>query len=267
MRSTAVAKTDDVRPPMTTAVAFLPYMVLTVLALATSLIVPVREALASFSFGLPFPEITTGFGLATEATDAYSPLAPMSHPGFGVLIAGIITWAIFRSRGYFTTWERRSPLPQKGFFSGLAHAAVPASLPVVAVLVMAAIMSHSGQNEVLALGIAAVAPTYVYAFMANGIGILGAFTTASSTSSMVMFSDMQANMAELKGLPTATILAAQAAGSGIGNAIAPGALVMGTSTAGINGKEGEVMRKALPWTLATFIATGAATVIMVLIGG
>ena len=76
---------------------------------------------------------------------------------------------------------------------------------------------------------------------------------------------MQVTLARLKGLPEATILAAQNAGGAISNAIAPANLVMGASTAGISGQEGEILRKTLPWTLAAFVLTGAATVLLVLL--
>jgi lactate permease len=155
----------------------------------------------------------------------------------------------------------------KGILPELFSTAVPASVPIFAFLVMASLMNHSGQNATLALGIAAVAPAYVVAFVSNGIGVIGAFTTSSSTSSNVLFSDLQLALAKLKGLPAATILAAQSAGGAIGNAIAPANLVMGASTAGISGQEGAIIRKTLPWTLAAFVLTGAATVLLVWLAG
>ena len=108
-----------------------------------------------------------------------------------------------------------------------------------------------------------MAPAYVFAFLSNGIGAVGAFTTSSSTSSNVLFSDLQQTIAHLKGLPEATIIAAQSAGGAIGNAIAPANVVLGASTAGISGQEGEIIRKTLPWTIAAIILTGVATVVMV----
>ena len=80
----------------------------------------------------------------------------------------------------------------------LLQGAVPASIPIIAFLVMASIMKHSGQNLTLAMGIAAVAPAYVFAFLSNAIGILGAFMTSSSTSSQVIFSDVQMRLAQAK---------------------------------------------------------------------
>lgn len=257
------ASRDNV-PPMGTAMAFLPYILLSFIAVSTSLIEPLRNALASLSFGLPFPAVSTGYGVLVDGTDAYSALHPLTHPGAGLLLTAFATWIIFWFRGYFSAWAQAAQQHTKSIVAGLIETAVPASVPIIAFLIMASMMNHSGQNEVLALGISAVAPAYAFAFLSNGIGVIGAFTTSSSTSSNVLFSDLQITIARLKDLPEATILAAQSAGGAIGNAIAPANIVMGASTAGITGKEGEIMRKTMPWTIAAFLLTGVATVILVM---
>lgn len=90
--------------------------------------------------------------------------------------------------------------------------------------------------------------------------------TSSSTSSNVLFSDLQSTVADLRELPQSTILAAQSAGGAIGNAVAPTNLVLGASTAGIKGQEGEVLRQAMPWTVVTVLLTGLATLALVAFG-
>jgi lactate permease len=243
--------------------SFFPYILLTALALGTLMIDPVKDALGRFAFGLPFPQVTTGYGVTNESAERYSPLAPLTHPGFSVVVAALVTWVVYRRRGYYEVWARTTGTKPKGVLRGLVEDAIPSSVPILAFLVMASLMNHSGQNATLAMGIAAVAPAYVVAFVSNGIGIIGAFTTSSSTSSNVLFSDLQVTLARVKGLPEATILAAQSAGGAVGNAIAPSNLVMGATTAGISGQEGAILRKTLPWTLAAFVLTGLATVLLV----
>ncbi|MBX9823626.1 MAG: L-lactate permease [Xanthobacteraceae bacterium] len=255
----------DKAPPMGLGMSFFPYILLTVLALGTSMIDPIKNALGSFTFGLPFPEVTTGYGVTNAAAMPYSALAPLTHPGASLIVTALVTWGLYQARGYYDAWATTTKAKQKGVLRGLFASAVPASVPILAFLIMAGLMNHSGQNETLALGIAAVAPAYAFAFLSNGIGVIGAFTTSSSTSSNVLFSDLQVTLARLKGLPEATILAAQSAGGAIGNAIAPANVVMGASTAGISGQEGAILRKTLPWTLAAFALTGAATVLLVLV--
>lgn len=251
--------------PMGVVVSFMPYVLLTVLALVASLVPTIKAALGSFKYGMAFPDVDTGHGMVRAAVQSYSPMAPLTNPGTYVFITAVVTWLYFRSRGYYKTWAASGAASgtdatgAPGVASGLFASAVPASVPIIAFLVMARLMDHSGQNEALAYGIAAVAPAYAFAFLANGIGIIGAFATSSSTSSNVLLSDLQLTLAKLKGLPVATILAAQSAGGAIGNAIAPANMVLGASTAGISGQEGEIIRKTLPWTIVAFVLTGLGT--------
>ena len=257
---------DTRAAPMGLAMSFMPYGVLTVVALGTALINPIADVLRSVTVGLPFPEVSTGYDITNAAVGRYSDMAPLMNPGASLLFTAVLTWLIFKARGYYKAWDKVGPTGEPGIVASLFADAVPASVPVIAFLVMAKVMDHSGQTEALAYGIAAVAPTYVFAFLSNGIGVIGAFATSSSTSSNVLFSDLQVTLAKLKGLPTATILASQSAGGAIGNAIAPANLVLGASTAGISGQEGDILRKTLPWTLVAFLLTGAATVVMILLG-
>lgn len=253
----------DKASPMGTGMAFFPYILLTALSLGISMIDPVNDALGSFTVGLPFPEVTTGYGITNAAAMPYSALALLTHPGASLTVTALVTWGMYRGLGYYRAWAGTTQAKQKGILRGLVETAVPASVPILTFLVMAGLMNHSGQNQTLALGIAAVAPAYAFAFLSNGIGVIGAFTTSSSSSSNVLFSDLQVTVAGLKGLPEATILAAQSAGGAIGNAIAPANVVMGASTAGISGQEGAILRKTLPWTLTALLLTGAATVLLV----
>ena len=256
---------DTRTAPMGLAMAFMPYAVLTVVTLGTALINPIADALNSVTFGLPFPEVSTGYSINNAAVGRYSAMAPLMNPGASLLLTSVLTWLIFKARGYYKAWGAVGPTGEPGIVASLFASSVPASVPIIAFLVMARIMDHSGQTQALAYGIAAVAPAYVFAFLSNGIGVVGAFATSSSTSSNVLFSDLQVTLAKLKGLPTATILASQSAGGAIGNAIAPANLVLGASTAGISGQEGDILRKTLPWTLVAFLLTGAVTVVMVLL--
>ncbi|KDC63843.1 L-lactate permease [Bordetella bronchiseptica] len=260
----ASRKRVDAEPPMGLWTALAPYGLLTVLALCVSMIDPLHSRLDAADWGLAFPEVATGLGMATAAAAQYSALRPFSHPGAYILLTALLTFVVFHRRGYFRKWAEQHGEQPARIVPELLQGAVPASIPIIAFLVMASIMKHSGQNLTLAMGIAAVAPAYVFAFLSNAIGILGAFMTSSSTSSQVIFSDVQMRLAQAKGLPVSTILAAQSAGGAIGNAIAPANVVMGASTAGIAGQEGEILRKTLPWTVLAFVLTGVATVLLAL---
>jgi lactate permease len=240
--------------------ALLPYIVLTAATIFVLVIPPVEAFLQQFEVGLPFPEVATGLGVVREAEDPYSPFAPLTHPGTFLLIASLAGYLFYRSRGYYGAWAEREEV--QPISAGLLDAAVPASVAVVAFLVMSRVMDHSGQTAVLALGIAEVAPPTVYAFAANWIGVLGAFMTSSNTASNVLFAPLQQTVAEVEGLSEPAIIAAQSTGGAIGNAIAPANVVLGTGPAGIVGQEGAVLRKTLPWSLVVAALTGLATILL-----
>jgi lactate permease len=180
-----------------------------------------------------------------------------------LLVTAIVMWLVYDAGGYYRAWaERHTP---ESIWSALLIDAVPASVPVIAFLVTSRILDHSGQSLTIAYGLAAVSPPLVYAGVASIIGALGAFMTSSSTASNVLFAGVQGGVAQLHGLAKETVIAAQAAGSAYGNAIAPANIVLGTSIAGIKGQEGSVLRQTIPWTIVVAVLTGLATVALVLL--
>ncbi len=238
--------------------ALFPYAFLTVTTLLGLVVPPVNDFLSQFRIGLPFPAVETGYGVAREAAAPYSSFAPFTHPGSFVLLAALVSLFLYRSKGYM-----KSDPNQESLWHNLVKDSVPSSIAISSFLVMSKLMDHSGQTTVLAQGLAAVATTPIFAFASNWIGILGAFMTSSSTSSNILFSPLQSQAAEaLEGLNQSTVLAGQGAGGATGNVIAPANIVLGTSTAGIAGQEGEILRKVLPWTIVTGILTGIATILL-----
>lgn len=253
----------DARPPvMSLLMSFLPYIVLPVVTLTVLLVPPVNDALRHWRIGLPFPAVTTGYGIGNAATDSYAPITVLTHPGTMLLVTAIVIWIVYRAKGYYRLWAARAKPERIG--TALLVDAVPASVPVIAFLVTSRVLDHSGQSQTIALGIAAVAPPLVYAGISSLIGALGAFMTSSSTASNVLFGGVQSDVAHLHGLSAETVIAAQAAGSAYGNAIAPANIVLGTSIAGIKGQEGAVLRLTIWWTVVVAVLTGVATILLIL---
>ena len=264
-----VAEEDDKKekPIMGLPMALLPYGVLTVAAVIALAIPPIEEALGQLEVGLAFPAVETALGVEIEAEEPYSPFAPFTHPGIFLLLAAAVGWAVYHWRGFYAKRAERTG-DETNLWASVVEDALPASVAVIAFLVMSTLMDHSGQTDVLALGIAAIAPVPIFAFLANFIGVLGAFMTSSNTASNILFAPLQEQTVEaLDGLREPSIIAAQSTGGAIGNAIAPANVVLGTGTAGIVGREGEVLRKTLPWAGATAVLVGAATVALNMLGG
>jgi len=261
MAEQRLEQVDQDKPIMGLPMAFLPYIVLSVVTLSVLLVPPLNEALRQFTVGLPFPEVTTGFGVVNAAVASYAPIAVLTHPGMMLLVTSIVVWIVYRARDYYRVWATRQP-PER-IWAALLKDAVPASVPVIVFLVTSRILDHSGQSLTIAFGIAAVAPPLVYAGIASLIGALGAFMTSSSTASNVLFGGVQSDVAHLHAISPEAIIAAQAAGSAYGNAIAPANIVLGTSVAGIKGQEGAVLRLTIGWTAIVAVLTGIATILLV----
>jgi lactate permease len=251
-----VREEEEGEPIMGLGWALLPYIILTITSVIALVIGPVEEFLEQFEFGLGFPAVETGYGVVNEAESPYDPMSPFTHPGTFLLISSIITYLIYKSKNFYEKWDENN----KGILRTVVSDAVPSSVAVLSFLVLSRIMDHSGQVTVLAQGIAEVAPPVVYAFAANWIGVLGAFMTSSNTASNVLFAPLQQQVAMTEGISEATIIAAQSTGGAIGNAIAPANVVLGTGTAGIVGREGEVLRKTLPYAIGVAILVGLVTI-------
>jgi lactate permease len=245
-------------PTMGLSMALLPYGVVIVSVMALA-IPPISDALGALEIGPPFPAAETGLGLAIEAEDAYSPFAPLSHPGTFLLLASGVAWIVYHLSGHYDTWAKRTG--EKGLWAGVVDSAIPASVAVCAFLVMSKVMDDTGQTDVLAGGIAAVAPAAVYALLAPAIGAVGSFMTSSNTASNILFAPLQVEAAgSIEPLRETTMVAAQNAGGAIGNSVSPANVVLGTGTAGVVGREGEVLRRVLPWAGISIALVGIATV-------
>jgi lactate permease len=263
MTETGASERSEAAPVMSLSMSFLPYIVLTAVTLGVLLIPAINELMRQLQVGLPFPAVQTGFGIQNAAVARYAPITVFTHPGMMLLITSVIVWIVYSAGGYYRAWaERHEP---ESIWSALLVDAVPASVPVIAFLVTSRILDHSGQVLTLAYGIAAASPPLVYAGIASVIGALGAFMTSSSTASCVLFGAVQSSVAQLHGMSRETIIAAQAAGSAYGNAIAPANIVLGTSIAGVKGQEGAVLRITMPWTVLVAILTGLATIALVVL--
>lgn len=233
--------------------AFIPYYALLVLTFGVLLIPPVENAFASFSLALPFPETTTGLGFSMAADDMEITL--LTHAGTFLFAAAFISYVIYARLGYIGRggWRR--------MWSNTVDKAIPSTIAIIGLVAMATVMQGSGQVHVLAEGVAATTGGF-YAFLAPFIGVLGSFMTSSNLASNLLFGGFQETTAISTGLDQTAVLGAHTAGGATGNIISPGNVLLGTTTAGILGREGEVLRITLPLTLFIALVVGAVVLLV-----
>lgn len=139
---------------------------------------------------------------------------------------------------------------------------IPATIAMVSLTALSVLMRNTGQAGVLAMGVGNATGQF-YAFMAPFVGVLGAFMTGSNTAANILFSNFQQTTAQVIGLNEAAILGAQTAGAAAGNTIAPGNVLLGTTTVGILGAEGDVLRVTLKVALGLAAVIGAAVILLI----
>jgi lactate permease len=239
--------------------AFVPYFTLTFVTLFVLLINPIRSTLGQWRIGFAFPETSTGLGYVNPASSLFSPIAPFTHASFFLLIASMVGVLYY---------SRHQWMDQAGARAALRRSidkAVPSLLAVLGFILMSRIMGGTGQTLILAQGFATTLGNF-YVILAPVVGMLGSFMTSSNMASNILFGEFQLTTASILNLNVAPILGAQTAGGAIGNTICPGNIILGTTTAGVLGSEGEVLRRILPLTVvATVIVGGILFVTQVLL--
>lgn len=249
-RDAADTEADSYPHDMSMHQAFLPYYLLTAITLVVLLTGPIKSFLGQFTLGFSFPETATGYGYVNAAVDKFSPLAPFTHAGMFLLVSSALGFAYFRRHNWIARGRGRAVLWRS------VEKTVPSAIAVIGFLLMSRVMGSTGQTVVLAEGVAAVLGQG-YAVLAPVVGMLGAFMTSSNMASNILFGEFQLTTARLLGFDPAAILGAQTAGGAIGNTICPGNIILGTTTAGILGEEGLVLKKILPITVSAAVIVGA----------
>ena len=242
--STRQVETEEVlvKDNMTVNEAFIPYYLMTAITLLVLLIPPVNQFLGQISYGPAFMETKTGFGVVNAAVTSYGPIKPLTHASTFLLLSSILAYIYYRRKRIIKDRALGS------VFKRTMKKVVSPTLAVISLISISRVMAGTGQTLVLAEGVALVLGSY-YVVLAPFIGLLGSFITGSNMSSNILFGDFQLTTSNLIGLNSSAILGSQTAGGAIGTSIAPGNIVLGTTTAGILGSEGEVLKKIIPFTL------------------
>ena len=120
---------------------------------------------------------------------------------------------------------------------------------------LSTIMDVSGMIGILGIALA-TATGSLYPLFAPAIGCLGTFLTGSDTSSNILFGKLQSTVAGQIGTDPTWLAAANTAGATGGKIISPQSIAVATSACGQQGKEGEIMKRAIPFALGYIVIAG-----------
>jgi lactate permease len=245
--------------PMSLRQALGPYLLLVVVVATAELWPWLHELLNTVKLQIWFPEVSTSYGWTTLA-GAGRTISPFGHAGALLAYVSLAAYAFYRRADHYTPGVERRILQQT------VQSAVPSSIGIASMVGMAVAMDNSGMTYVLAQGLSQVAGSF-YPLAAPFIGLLGAFMTGSNTNSNVVFAPLQQQAAALLKLSAVVILGAQTTGGSLGSMLAPAKVIVGCSTAGLAGQEGEVLKKTLLPGLLIAAVVGFLAWIAILMGG
>jgi lactate permease len=158
-----------------------------------------------------------------------------------MLVAGILTMLVLRFhplRALRTYWATLVQLRW-------------AIVTVMAVLSLAYVMNLSG--ETITLGTWAAEAGSFFAFLSPLIGWFGVAVTGSDTSSNALFGALQVTAAKKAELEQVLLAAGNSSGGVLGKMISPQNLAIGAAAVGMSGREGDLFRRVLLWSLVLIL--------------
>lgn len=128
-------------------------------------------------------------------------------------------------------------------------------ITVICLVGLSTVMDTSGMISVIATALATITGN-LYPFFAPIIGCLGTFITGSDTSSNILFGKLQASVAGHIQVSPDWLSAANTVGATGGKIISPQSITIATSAGNQQGKEGEILKAAIPYALVYVCITG-----------
>jgi len=230
--------------------AYAPYIIIVLVFAIAKLVDPVEQFLFELSGGTGFgtdEKTANGFswpGLDIVGADGEAPSAQtyafsfFDTPGTVVLFCGLLTIAALRVNLGDALRIYGKTLNQLKL----------AIVTVMAVLGLAYVMNLTGMTTTLGRWIAGSGG--FFAFLSPIIGWLGVAITGSDTSSNALFGALQVEAAKEAGISDVLLASANSSGGVLGKMISPQNLAIGAAAVGLAGKEGDIFRRVLFWSIA-----------------
>ncbi|MGP4003433.1 L-lactate permease [Streptomyces sp. 8N706] len=236
--------TADERSGHRTFMAFLPYLLVIAVFSIAKLWTPIKEFLAARDAMIPWPgldgEVLTAAG-KLSTTSVYT-FPWLSSPGTLLLLSGVMVAVVYRV----------SPASAVREFGATVAKLRWALLTVASVLALAYVMNLSGQTITIGSWIAGTGAAF--AFLSPILGWLGTAVTGSDTSANALFATLQQAAAHKAGLDPTLLVAANTSGGVVGKMISPQNLTIAATAVGMVGRESELFRGAIKWSLLLLVA-------------
>jgi lactate permease len=229
---------EDPRPEVVRAYA--PYaLIVVIFSIAQIPVVKDWLAGATRVFDWPFLNVVNPDGEPVGGNVFTLPL--VSTGGTLVLLAGLCTAAVLGVHARVAVKEWAATVHELRF----------AILTVTSVLALAYVMNLSGQAATIGHFVAAAGAGL--AFLSPVLGWFGVAVSGSDTSANALFGALQVSAARESGLSPELLAAGNSSGGVLGKMISPQNLTIACAAVGLAGREGDLLRKVLPWSLGLLL--------------
>jgi lactate permease len=223
--------------------AFAPYVIIIVVLGVTSISGITKELdKATSAFSWPGLHVLTSKGKAP--TSETFKLNYLTAAGTWLFVSGILTALVLRVRPALavrTYWRTVVQLKW-------------AIVTVMAVLALAYVMNLSGQT--ITLGTWAAGAGGFFAFLSPMIGWFGTAVTGSDTSSNSLFGALQVAAAHKANLSATLLAGSNSSGGVLAKMVSPQNLAIGAAAVGLAGKEGDIFRKVIGYSVVFVLLMG-----------
>ena len=223
--------------------ALFPYLLVIAVFAVTKLTPAIATWMASTDIKIPWPglngHIITAAG--TPSTSTIYNFQWLSSPGTSLLICLVITAIAYRVSIQAVLGELWATLVKLRF----------SILTVASVLALAYVMNFSGQTITIGTWIAGTGAAF--AFFSPILGWIGTAVTGSDTSANALFSTLQQTAGVKAGIDPTLLVAANTSGGVVGKMISPQNLTIAATAVGLLGRESDILRKVLWWSLGMLV--------------
>jgi lactate permease len=208
--------------------ACLPFLVVLLTVICTSSLVPIIHAPLSLLKSTVRVYVGEGAG---ELSFSW-----LLTPGMLILLSTVLTCVL----------QGRKLSDLLRIIHASATQSLNPTITILSIVSTAKVMNYSGMTDSIALVLIAVFGG-AYPLVAPIIGALGTFITGSDTTCCILFGKLQLGAAEAIGADPFLIVAANLAGATAGKMISPQSVAIAVTTAGLAGKDGEILRGSLKY--------------------
>ncbi|MFC7264844.1 L-lactate permease [Streptomyces lutosisoli] len=226
---------DEEDPRAEVVRAYAPYaLIVAIFSIAQIPAVKDWLAQATRTYDWPFLDVVNPDGKPVGGNVFTWPI--VSTGGTLVLLAGLCTAAVLGVHARVAVREWAATVHELRF----------AILTVTSVLALAYVMNLSGQAATIGHFVAAAGAGL--AFLSPVLGWFGVAVSGSDTSANALFGALQVSAARESGLSPELLAAANSSGGVLGKMISPQNLTIACAAVGLAGREGDLLRKVLPWS-------------------